>query len=131
MAEHVAPEYATAPGNDYTSHEGTYEAFVHMVFIGALHVATVLIGLAIGGVNGTLACRLRRLRDRHDRRDPGLHQQDRAPSYGALVLALLALAVAAGGAVRPSKGAIECALRYRVSRASSRASPPRRKPSKR
>ncbi|HEX2513018.1 MAG TPA: aa3-type cytochrome c oxidase subunit IV, partial [Xanthobacteraceae bacterium] len=37
MAEHAAPEYATAPGNDYASHEGTYEAFVHMAFIGTLH----------------------------------------------------------------------------------------------
>jgi hypothetical protein len=50
MAEHAAPEYAAAPGNDYTSHEGTYEAFVHMAFIGTIHVINTVIGLAIGGV---------------------------------------------------------------------------------
>lgn len=50
MAEHAAPEYATAPGNDYASHEGTYQAFVHMAFIGTVHVVNTVIGLAIGGV---------------------------------------------------------------------------------
>ena len=49
MAEHAAPEYATAPGNDYSSHEGTYEAFVHMAFIGTLHVVSIVIGLALAG----------------------------------------------------------------------------------
>ena len=95
MAEHAAPEYTTAPGNDYTSHEGTYDAFVHMVFIGTLHVATVVIGLAIGGVTGhwliaffifavaTLAA------------IQGFMSKTRGASYGALALALVALAVSA------------------------------------
>lgn len=49
MAEHAAPEYATAEGNDYVSHEGTYEAFLHIAFIGTIHVINTVIGLAIGG----------------------------------------------------------------------------------
>jgi hypothetical protein len=52
MAEHGAPEYATAPGNDYVAHERTYESFVHLAFIGAAHVVSIVIGLAIGGVTG-------------------------------------------------------------------------------
>jgi len=95
MAEHAAPEYATAPGNDYASHESTYQGFVHLAFIGTLHVATILIGLAIGGTTGhwfvaagiiivgTLAA------------IQGFMSRTRTASYVALVLALLALAVAA------------------------------------
>ncbi len=52
MAEHGAPEYATATGNDYVTHERTYEGFVHLTFIGLIHVINTLIGLAIGGVVG-------------------------------------------------------------------------------
>jgi hypothetical protein len=52
MAEHGAPEYATATGNDYATHEGTYKGFTHLAFIGTLHVINMLIGLAIGGVRG-------------------------------------------------------------------------------
>jgi hypothetical protein len=50
MADHGTVEYATATGNDLAAHEGTYEGFVHMAYIGALHVANILIGLAIGAV---------------------------------------------------------------------------------
>ena len=96
MAEHVAPEYATAPGNDYVSHEGTYEAFVHMVFIGALHVASVLIGLAIGGVNGHWLVAFGVFVIATIAAIQGFISKTRAASYGALVLALLALAVTAG-----------------------------------
>jgi hypothetical protein len=52
MAEHGAPEYATAAGNDYPTHEDTYQGFVHLAFIGLVHVINILIGLAIGGVRG-------------------------------------------------------------------------------
>jgi Bacterial aa3 type cytochrome c oxidase subunit IV len=51
MAEHAAPEYATAEGNDYPSHEKTYRGFVHLAYIGTLDVANILVGLAVGGVN--------------------------------------------------------------------------------
>lgn len=52
MADHAAPEYATAPGNDYVTHEATYRGFVHLAFIGSVHVINTVIGLAIGGVVG-------------------------------------------------------------------------------
>jgi hypothetical protein len=50
MAEHGAPEYSTAAGNDYAAHEDTYKSFIHLAFIGSIHVINIIIGLALGGV---------------------------------------------------------------------------------
>ncbi len=50
MADHGEVEYATATGNDYNEHEGTYEAFLHLTFIGIANVISLLIGLTLGGV---------------------------------------------------------------------------------
>ena len=52
MAEHGTVEYATATGNDYPAHEGSYKRFVHITVVGILYVITVLLGLATGGVMG-------------------------------------------------------------------------------
>ena len=51
MADH-APEYATAAGNDYAEHNGTYEFFVKLTTVGTLAVVSLMVALAIGGVNG-------------------------------------------------------------------------------
>ncbi|HEX5210590.1 MAG TPA: aa3-type cytochrome c oxidase subunit IV [Pseudolabrys sp.] len=52
MADHGTVEYATATGNDYPAHEGTYERFVLFAFVGIIHVVNLLFGLAVGGVMG-------------------------------------------------------------------------------
>jgi hypothetical protein len=52
MADHGTVEYATATGNDYPAHEGTYARFVHFTVVGILYVVTILFGLATGGVAG-------------------------------------------------------------------------------
>ena len=52
MASHGTVEYATASGNDYPTHEKSYERFVHFTFIGIIHVVNILFGLAVGGVMG-------------------------------------------------------------------------------
>jgi aa3 type cytochrome c oxidase subunit IV len=52
MADHGEVEYATATGNDYQEHEGTYEAFLHLTLVGILNVITIVIGLTVGGVMG-------------------------------------------------------------------------------
>ena len=96
MAEHAAPEYASAPGNDYASHEGTYEAFVHMAFIGTLHVASILIGLAIGGVTGHWLVAFGIFVVATVAAIQGFMSNTRTASYVALVLALVALALSAG-----------------------------------
>ena len=52
MADHGTVEYATATGNDYKTHEASYESFVHFTLVGILYVVTILFGLAVGGVMG-------------------------------------------------------------------------------
>jgi Bacterial aa3 type cytochrome c oxidase subunit IV len=52
MASHGTVEYATATGNDYPTHEKSYERFVQFTFVGILYLATILFGLATGGVMG-------------------------------------------------------------------------------
>ena len=52
MADHGELEYATAEGNDGPQHEASYANFVHFVYVGLLCVINIVIGLAIGGVNG-------------------------------------------------------------------------------
>jgi Bacterial aa3 type cytochrome c oxidase subunit IV len=52
MADHGTVEYATATGNDYPAHEGTYQRFVLFAFVGIIHVINLLFGLAVGGVMG-------------------------------------------------------------------------------
>jgi hypothetical protein len=96
MAEHAAPEYATASGNDYASHESTYESFVQWAFIGTVHVATILIGLAIGGVLGHWFTAAFVSLIATAAAGASFVTNTRVASYGALVLALLALAMSAG-----------------------------------
>jgi hypothetical protein len=52
MADHGELEYATAEGNDLAAHEASYASFVHLVYVGILHVINIVIGLGVGGVNG-------------------------------------------------------------------------------
>jgi hypothetical protein len=52
MADHGTVEYATATGNDYPSHVGTYERFILFTFVGIIHVINLLLGLTVGGVMG-------------------------------------------------------------------------------
>jgi hypothetical protein len=49
MADHGQVEYGTATGNDLAAHEESYDNFVHMVYIGCTHLASVVTGFAIGG----------------------------------------------------------------------------------
>ena len=52
MAEHGGLEFATADGNDLPAHEASYANFVHFIYVGLFHVVNIVIGLAVGGVNG-------------------------------------------------------------------------------
>jgi hypothetical protein len=47
MADHGEVEYATATGNDYAEHEGTYRLFVQLVKWGIITVTAILILMAI------------------------------------------------------------------------------------
>lgn len=95
MAEHGAPEYATAQGNDYAAHESTYRSFVHLAFIGAAHVASILIGLAIGGVTGHWLIAFGVFVIATIAAVQGFLSGTRISSYVALAISLVALALAA------------------------------------
>jgi aa3 type cytochrome c oxidase subunit IV len=43
MADHGAPSYSTATGNDYEQHEQTYEGFVALFKYGTIGVALLLV----------------------------------------------------------------------------------------
>lgn len=47
MAEHHAPEYSTAAGNDLSQHEGTYADFLKLVKWTIILVTIALAGLFI------------------------------------------------------------------------------------
>ena len=47
MADHGEVEYATATGNDYDEHEGTYRFFLKLVKWNVTIVVIILIGMAI------------------------------------------------------------------------------------
>lgn len=95
MAEHGAPEYATAQGNDYETHEATYKGFIHLAFIGTIHVVNIVIGLAIGAVNGSWLVAFGIFVIATVAAVQGFMSGTRTASYVALVLSLLALALTA------------------------------------
>ncbi|HEY6259764.1 MAG TPA: aa3-type cytochrome c oxidase subunit IV [Xanthobacteraceae bacterium] len=95
MADHGTVEYATATGNDLAAHEGTYESFIHLAFVGTFLVINIVIGLAIGAVadhwgvaGGVIVVAI--IIAIH-----GLASGARAPIAVMTVLSLLALAVTA------------------------------------
>ena len=97
MAEHGQVEYGTATGNDLAAHEDTYKNFVQLAFVGSCHVASIVIGLAIGGGTHhwgytiTLII-LATLVAAH-----GLASGAKVPSAIMVLISLLALAFTSGG----------------------------------
>ncbi len=45
MADHGAPKYSTAAGNDYEQHEESYEGFLALFKYGTLAVVVILAGM--------------------------------------------------------------------------------------
>src|SRR5436190_8111399 len=97
MAEHATEDYATAEGNDLPAHEAGYERFVHLVFIGCAHVASVVIGLAIGAVEGHWLVAFAIFVVATVLAVHGFLTGARGPSACMVVVSLLALALSAGG----------------------------------
>jgi hypothetical protein len=46
MADHAEVEYATAAGNDYAEHEGTYEMFIKLTKWSIGFLIVLLVGMA-------------------------------------------------------------------------------------
>ena len=97
MAEHAATEYSTAKGNDLAEHEAGYERFVHLVFIGCAHVASIVLGLAIGAVAGHWFLAFAVFVIATVIAAHGFLTGARGPSAAMIVVSLLLLAFASGG----------------------------------
>ena len=54
MADHGEVEYATATGDDYASHETTYQGFVKLVEVSVATIAAILVSLALIGVKDSV-----------------------------------------------------------------------------
>lgn len=53
MADHTAPQYATAPlGNDYAEHEKTYRRIKKLAKVGIAAAVCILVAMTIGLVAG-------------------------------------------------------------------------------
>jgi hypothetical protein len=97
MADHGPVEYATAQGNDLPAHEATYDRFVHLVVVGCAHVASIVIGLAIGAVAGHWLLAFAVFVVATIVAIHGFLSGARTPSAIMVVLSLIALALASGG----------------------------------
>ena len=97
MADHAEAEYDTATGNDYDAHEATYQWFVHFTVIAILHIVNIVLGLAIGGVNGHWIIAFATMVIATVAAAHGLRTGSKRSSYAAFALSLLAFAYSATG----------------------------------
>ncbi len=97
MADHGHAEYATAQGNDLRAHEAMYDRFVHLVLVGGAHVASILLGLAVGAVAGHWLIAFAIFVVATIVAFHGFLSGARLPSVVMVLISLLALALTAGG----------------------------------
>ena len=97
MADHGHAEYATAQGNDLQAHEAMYDRFVHLVLVGGAHVASILLGLAVGAVAGHWLIAFAIFVVATIVAFHGFLSGARLPSVVMVLISLLALALTAGG----------------------------------
>jgi hypothetical protein len=97
MAEHGHIGFATAEGNDLPAHEAMYERFVHLVLIFGALITNVVLGLAIGSVQGHWLTAFAIFVVATMVAFHGFVTGARAPSVTMVFVSLLALALSAGG----------------------------------
>jgi hypothetical protein len=95
MAAHGEVEYATAEGNDYREHVGTYNFFLRITLVAILYIVCILLGLTIGGVLGHWLLAAAVIIVSTVTAVFGLATNNNIPSIAVLVLSLLALAFTA------------------------------------
>ena len=54
MAEHAAPEYATATGNDYAEHDKTYHNVMKLTKVATGAVVVGMVSLATYAISGKM-----------------------------------------------------------------------------
>lgn len=92
MAEHGKVEYATATGNDYAEHEGTYLTVVKLAKVGTMAILIIMTALAIWGTQGALGWTAFGIVGAFVVLAHGLYANTIVPSAGLLVFLLLVLA---------------------------------------
>jgi len=97
MADHAEVEYATASGNDYDEHEGTYRKFLHLTVVLVIHVVNTLLALAIFGVMGHWLTALAVFAIATGAAGHGLLSGSKTSSLVAFALSLVAFALSAAG----------------------------------
>jgi len=97
MADHAEVEYATAAGNDYAEHEGTYRRFLHVTVVLIAHIASIVMGLAIGAVMGHWLLALMVILIATGAAAHGLLSGSKTATAVALCITLLAFAYSAAG----------------------------------
>jgi hypothetical protein len=97
MADHGQVEYATATGNDLAEHQATYKAFCQLAYVGTLHLASIVIGLAIGGTTGHWLLAITIFAVATIVAIHGLATGARGPSGVMVIISLLCLGLAAAG----------------------------------
>lgn len=93
MDAHGTPEYSTATGNDYVTHESTYKSFTFLVLVGICYVVSLAIALAVGGVKGAWWTEAGLIVLATIILVHALMSSAKVPSYVMVVLSLLALAL--------------------------------------
>jgi Bacterial aa3 type cytochrome c oxidase subunit IV len=97
MADHGSVEYATATGNDLAEHQASYRNFIQLAYVGTLHLANIVIGLAIGGTTGHWLVSLAIFVFASIIAVHGLASGARLPSAVMVIISVLALGLAASG----------------------------------
>jgi hypothetical protein len=97
MADHAEVEYATAEGNDYAEHEGTYRTFLHITVVLIVHIINILLGLTIGAVMGHWLTAFAVFVIATVAAGHGLLSGSKTSSHIALVVSLVAFAFSAIG----------------------------------
>jgi hypothetical protein len=97
MADHGSVEYATATGNDLAEHQATYKNFVQLAYVATLHLASVVIALAIGGTTGHWLVSLAILVFATIIAVHGLASGAREPSVVMVIISVILLGLSASG----------------------------------
>ena len=95
MADHGPVEYATATGNDLSEHQAAYKNFVQLTYVACSALASIVIGLAIGGTTGHWLVSLAIFVFASIVAVHGLASGARLPSAVMVIVSLLALGFAA------------------------------------
>lgn len=96
MADHGKVEYATATGNDYAEHEGTYLNVMKLTKVGTVAILAIVVALGIFGTTGAIGWTFFGVVFALIFLGYGLYRDTVVPATGLLVFLLIVWAFLAG-----------------------------------